>query len=153
MAPVSKIPDMLNNREKPIPSCHLTTTAHGGGCSLTLLSLIEDAHTKTSGDQLILDFQNFVKVDMLFHLDQPVSVNESLQVQAKHIGQLVDELLMTGPRLTAIVLVVLNGFLFEVRVKALLDRVCMAGYLEVEDVKWFVCSVHLLAALNMELCS
>jgi hypothetical protein len=88
---------------------------------------------------------------MLFHFDQPVRVDESLQMQAEHIGQPIDELLMTRPRLSTIVRVILNRFHFEIRVKALLNRVGMTGHLEVKHVEGLVSCVHLLTAFHMEL--
>ena len=71
---VSKVANMLNNREQPI----LSATS-------SLAGFLEDAHLQSGRDMMVLDHKNIFKIYMFFFLDQSVSVNESLQINHENV--------------------------------------------------------------------
>ena len=64
---------------------------------------------------MVRNSEYFIEGDPLFHFDWPVSEQETLQLDAQHVGKLADELLVGGSDLPTIVLIVMNSPLLEVR--------------------------------------
>ena len=77
---------------------------------------VEDTHSDGRAKKFLVNFQDFIKLDEIFHLNQPVSVDKALQVQTQNHRQLLNQLFMPSPYLTAILHVVIDILIIEVRV-------------------------------------
>ena len=114
--------------------------------------LVEYSKTQRWCDKTIRDGQHFVKFNEFFHLDRTVSVDEPLQLNAEHVRQLTDKLLVRCSDNSALVLIVVNATFFEVGLKA--RRQCIvtvSGYLQVEHEERFMLHIHNFGALDVEL--
>lgn len=121
---MGELPDVLHNGEQAI-----LRRAIGFAVSV----LVENADSKRRGNDAVRNSQDFVEGDEVFHLDGPVRENEPFELDAERVGQLAHELLVRCSHVLAVVLIVVDPALLEVRVEALLQGlVPVSRYLQVQ---------------------
>ena len=70
---------------------------------------------------VILYSKCFLKINMFLLLNKSISINKSLQINHQHIWQLFKKMSLVGFNHSAILLVALHWFIFEVVVQAFFD--------------------------------
>jgi hypothetical protein len=101
--------------------------------------------------ELVGYLQDLVKFDLVLHLDEPVSVDKSLKVDAKHVRKLINQLFMPSAYFSAVLLVIMNHLVVEVRLKAVLECLSVFWYFKVEDIERLVGLRNVLGTLHVEL--
>jgi len=100
---------------------------------------------------LFLNVQDSIELHKVFHLDQAVHPNKALQVNAKHIWQFLNELLVGGLVEATLNLVVFHLAAHEVSIQTLLECVAITRDFQVQNVERFVDHVYFLRAFDNEL--
>ena len=87
-----------------------------GGRTLTLALFIENAEAKGVSNDRVRDSKNLVELYELLFLDESIGEDKAFELKAEGVGQLADQLLVSGTDIAPIMPIILNTPLHKVRV-------------------------------------
>ena len=101
--------------------------------------LIEDTQSQRRSQDLIRDAEHLIELDCLLQLDRTIDEDESFELNAEHVWQLADELLVSRSHGSPVVLIVVQSALLEVSGQAGLDGLGpIARDFEVQYEEWLI---------------